>query len=236
MPSLAAACRSYWHCRGAVHIAVLVFLFNSLFSVVFASAAATAEPTSSRPVRIVALGDSLTAGLGLPIDASFPARLDTALKAKGLAVEIVNAGVSGDTASRGLARLDWSVPEGTDGVIVELGANDMLLGVDPKIARNALNEIVRRLTDRRIVVLLTGMRAAPNLGEDYGRTFESIYSELAAKYDVLLYPFFLDGVAANAKLNQADGIHPTAAGVDEIVARMLPAVEELIGRVRRNRG
>ena len=187
-------------------------------------------------MRIVALGDSLTAGLGLPINASFPARLDAALKAKGLAVDIVNAGVSGDTASRGLARLDWSVPEGTDGVIVELGANDMLLGVDPKAARNALNEIVRRLTDRGIVVLLTGMRAAPNLGEDYGRAFESIYSELAAKYDVLLYPFFLDGVAANAKLNQADGIHPTAAGVDEIVARMLPAVEELIGRVRRKRG
>lgn len=237
MDSLAAvACRSYWHCRGAVHIAVLVFLFNSLFSVVFASAAATAESTGSRPVRIVALGNSLTAGLGLPINASFPARLDAALKAKGLAVDIVNAGVSGDTASRGLARLDWSVPEGTDGVIVELGANDMLLGVDPKTARNALNEIVRRLTDRGIVVLLTGMRAAPNLGEDYGRAFESIYSELAAKYDVLLYPFFLDGVAANAKLNQADGIHPTAAGVDEIVARMLPAVEELIGRVRRKRG
>jgi acyl-CoA thioesterase-1 len=186
-------------------------------------------------VRIVALGDSLTAGLGLPADATFPAKLEAALKAKGLSVDIINAGVSGDTAARGLARLDWSVPEGTDAVIVELGANDMLRGVDPKITRSALTEIVRRLTGRGIAVLLAGMRAAPNLGADYGRGFESIYSELAAEYDVLIYPFFLDGVAADAKLNQPDGIHPTAAGVDQIVKRMLPTVEELIARVRRKR-
>jgi acyl-CoA thioesterase-1 len=186
-------------------------------------------------MRIVALGDSLTAGLGLPANATFPAKLETALKAKGLSVEIVNAGVSGDTASRGLARLDWSVPEGTDAVIVELGSNDMLMGVDPKVTRKALTEIVRLLTDRGIAVLLAGMRAAPNLGADYGRGFETIYSELAAEYGVLLYPFFLDGVAADAKLNQADGIHPTAAGVDQIVMRMLPTVEELVARVRKRR-
>jgi acyl-CoA thioesterase I len=185
------------------------------------------------PVRIVALGDSLTAGLGLPLNASFPARLEAALKAKGAAVEIANAGVSGDTASAGLARLDWSVPEGTDAVIVELGANDMLLGIDPKVTRAALTEIERRLTGRNIVVLLAGMRAAPNLGLEYGREFEAIFSDLAAGNDLIVYPFFLDGVAAHASLNQADGIHPTAAGVDEIVARILPAVEELIARARR---
>ena len=196
---------------------------------------ASAGPTPDRAVRIVALGDSLTAGFGLPVDATFPAKFEAVLKAKGLAVEIINAGVSGDTASRGRARLDWSVPEGTDAVIVELGANDMLMGVDPKVTRNALTNIVRRLTGRGIAVLLAGMRAAPNLGADYGHAFESIYSELAAEYGVLLYPFFLDGVAADAKLNQADGIHPTAAGVDQIVTRMLPTVEELVARVRKTR-
>jgi len=129
------------------------------------------------------------------------------------------------------------VPEGTDAVIVELGANDMLLGIDPKVTRAALTDIVRRLTGRNIVVLLAGMRAAPNLGLEYGREFEAIFSDLAASNaassDLVIYPFFLDGVAADASLNQADGIHPTAAGVDEIVARILPAVEELIARARR---
>lgn len=191
---------------------------------------------AERPVRIVALGDSLTAGLGLPADATFPAKLERALRAKGRAAEIVNAGVSGDTASGGLARLDWSVPEGTDAVIVELGANDMLMGVDPNVTRRALAEIVRRLAERRIAVLLAGMRAAPNLGADYGRDFETIYSELAARNDVLLYPFFLEGIAATSELNQRDGLHPTAAGVDVIVERILPKVEELIARVREKRG
>jgi acyl-CoA thioesterase I len=189
-----------------------------------------------RPVRIVALGDSLTAGFGLPANAAFPARLEQALKAKGTAVEISNAGVSGDTASGGLARLDWSVPEGTDAVIVELGANDTLRGIDPKVTRQALEEIVRRLRGRGIAVLLAGMRAAPNLGPDYGRDFEAIYSDLAAQNDVLLYPFFLDGIATDAKLNQRDGLHPTAAGVDAIVARILPKAEELVARAREKRG
>lgn len=190
---------------------------------------------ADRPVRIVALGDSLTAGLGLPVNAAFPAKLEQALKAKGLAVEITNAGVSGDTASAGLARLDWSVPEGTDAVIVELGANDTLRGIDPKVTRQALGEIVRRLRGRGIAVLLTGMRAAPNLGPDYGRDFEAIYSALAVENDVLFYPFFLDGVATDSKLNQRDGLHPTAAGVDAIVARILPKAEELVARARDRR-
>jgi acyl-CoA thioesterase-1 len=187
------------------------------------------------PVRIVALGDSLTAGLGLPVNASFPAKLETALRQRGVAVEITNAGVSGDTASGGLARLDWSVPQGTDAVIVELGANDMLRGMDPKITRAAFAEIVRRLRERHIAVLLAGMRVAPNLGAEYARQFESIYSDLAAKDGVLLYPFFLDGVAGDPTFNQPDGIHPTAAGVEEIVTRMLPQVEELVSRVRMKR-
>jgi acyl-CoA thioesterase-1 len=190
---------------------------------------------ADRPVRIVALGDSLTAGLGLPVNAAFPAKLEQALKAKGLAVEITNAGVSGDTASAGLARLDWSVPEGTDAVILEFGANDTLRGIDPKVTRQALGEIVRRLRGRGIAVLLTGMRAAPNLGPDYGRDFEAIYSALAAENDLLFYPFFLDGVATDSKLNQRDGLHPTAAGVDAIVARILPKAEELVARARDKR-
>jgi acyl-CoA thioesterase I len=187
------------------------------------------------PVRIVALGDSLTAGYGLPADAAFPAKLQKALRAKGLAVEVANAGVSGDTAARGLARLDWAVPPGTEAVIVELGANDMLMGLDPKVTRKALTEIVRRLGERRLPVLLAGMRAGPNLGDDYVRAFEAIYRDLAAEPGVLLYPFFLDGVALDAKLNQRDGIHPTAAAIDIIVARILPKVEELVARVRDQR-
>lgn len=195
-----------------------------------------AAVATDRPVRIVVLGDSLVAGYGLPADAAFPVKLEKALMAKGLAVEIVNAGVSGDTASGGLARLDWSVPNGTDAVILELGSNDMLRGIDPKLTRKALSEIVRRLRERRIAILLAGMRAAPNLGVDYARDFESIYSELAAENDLLLYPFFLEGVAADSRLNQRDGIHPTAAGIDRIVARILPKVEELLARVQDKRG
>jgi len=199
-------------------------------------AAAAAAAPAERPVKIVALGDSLTAGFGLAASEAFPAKLEKALKARGLAVEVANAGVSGDTTSGGLARLDWAVPEGTDAVIVELGANDMLRGTDPRTARRALEEIVRRLTDRRIAVLLAGMRAAPNLGAEYAQKFEAIYPELAAKYDLVFYPFFLDGIAAESRLNQRDGLHPTKAGVDAIVARILPKVEELVARVRERRG
>jgi len=197
-----------------------------------AANAAAAEP----PVKVVALGDSLTAGFNLPASAAFPARLEQVLRAKGYAVEIANAGVSGDTASGGLGRLDWSVPPGTEAVIIELGANDMLRGLDPKITQRALDEIIRRLTERRIAVLLTGMRAIPNLGLNYVQGFEAIYPELAAKYKVLFYPFFLEGVAGERSLNQADGLHPTVAGVDEIVRRILPKTEELLAQARKARG
>ncbi len=189
----------------------------------------------SQPVRIVALGDSLTAGLGLPTEAAFPARLRAALQAKGIAAEVGDAGVSGDTAANGLARLDWAVPDATGGVIVALGANDMLRGIDPAVTRQALDGILRRLGERRVSVLLAGMRAAPNLGRDFGKRFDAIYPELAVMHGALLYPFLLEGIAANAKLNQRDGIHPTAAGVERMVVGILPKVEELVARVRQGR-
>ena len=183
------------------------------------------------PVRIVALGDSLTAGFGLPREAAFPARLEAALKARGLAIEVTNAGVSGDTASGGLARLDWSVPEGTHAVILELGANDALRGLDPAVTRSALDAILRRLGERHIAVLLTGMRAPPNMGADYVRAFDGIFPTLAAAHGVVFDPFFLEGVAADRALNQPDGLHPTARGVEAIVRRILPKAEELVARV-----
>ena len=194
---------------------------------------AAAQPGSAgRPVKIVALGDSLTAGLGLPADAAFPARLARALAQKGIAAEVVNAGVSGDTAADGLARLDWSVPDDTDAVILELGANDALRGLDPAQTRANLDAILRRLAARRIPALLAGMRAPPNMGAEYTKAFDAIYPDLAAAHGAALYPFFLDGVAAERGLNQGDGIHPTAAGVDVIVAKILLPVEELIARAR----
>jgi len=188
------------------------------------------------PIRIVALGDSLTAGLGLPRDQAFPAKLATALAAKGRMVEINNAGVSGDTMSGGLARLDWSVPEGTDAVILELGANDMLRGLDPQLTRKALQDILTRLDQRHIAVLVCGMLAARNLGEDYAHAFDPMFPELAAAHHDLLYPFFLAGVAGDRTLNQPDGLHPTAAGVDVIVARILPKVEELVAKAHHQGG
>ena len=198
-----------------------------------AAAGARAE---DKPVRIVVLGDSLSAGYGLPADAAFPQRLAAALKARGVAATVNNAGVSGDTASGGLGRLDWSVPPGTDAVILELGANDALRGVDPAVTKAALEKIINKLGERHIAVLLAGMRSPRNMGADYVQAFDAIYPALASTHGLVFYPFFLDGVAADAKLNQPDGLHPTAAGVDVIVARILPQVEALIARVRAARG
>jgi len=187
---------------------------------------------AERIVNIVAFGDSLTAGYGLAVNEAFPAQLQRALSAKGLAVNVVNAGVSGDTTAGGLARLDWSVPDGTDAVILELGANDALRGFDPAVTRKALDTMLRRLQERKISVLLCGMVAPPNMGAEYGRAFNAIYPDLAAQTGAILYPFFLTGVAADPKLNQRDGLHPTAAGVAVIVDRILPQVEELIARAK----
>jgi acyl-CoA thioesterase I len=192
-------------------------------------------PAGGPAAKLVVLGDSLSAGLGLPAPAAFPARLQKALKDKGIGVDITNAGVSGDTSSGGRDRLDWSVPEGTEAVIVELGANDALRGVDPAVTRSALSEILSRLKARGIAVLLCGMLAPPNYGHDYADRFNAIYPDLGKSFDVPLYPFFLDGVAADAKLNQADGIHPTAEGVDIIVQNILPSVEALLGSIKGQR-
>jgi acyl-CoA thioesterase I len=209
-------------CRAIIQIAVAALI-----------GAASVTPTGAQaPVKIVALGDSLTAGYGLTDKDGFVPQLQAALTAKGNPVEIQNAGVSGDTASDGLARLDWSVPQGADAVILELGANDMLRGVNPDVTRRALDTIMSRLTERHIAVLICGMRAAPNLGPDYGQAFDRIFPELAAKYGAQFYPFFLDGVAAVPGLIQHDGLHPNAVGVGVIVERILPKVQELIGGVR----
>ncbi len=183
------------------------------------------------PLKLVALGDSLTAGYRLPAEAAFPAVLERVLKAKGYRVEIANAGVSGDTSTGGLDRLDWSVPDGTQGVILELGANDMLRGTDPAVTRKALETIIVRLKERGIPVLLTGMLAAPNLGIEYRTRFDAIYPDLARAHDLVLYPFFLDGVAGQRANTMDDGLHPTAQGVERVVAGILPTVETFLGRL-----
>jgi len=179
-------------------------------------------------VKLVVLGDSLSAGYQLPPEEAFPNQLQRELTARGVQVEVVNAGVSGDTSSGGLARLDWSVPTDTDAVIVELGANDALRGIRPDQTRANLNEIIERLRSRGVAVLLAGMLAPRNLGPEFAAEFDPIYSDLAAEHKVLLYPFFLEGVALNEKLNLPDGMHPTGEGVSVIVKNMLSLVEELI--------
>ncbi|GGE42960.1 arylesterase [Agaricicola taiwanensis] len=186
----------------------------------------------AQPVKIVALGDSLTAGYQLPPNQGFAPRLQAALQARGYEVVIENAGVSGDTASGGADRLDWAVGENVDGVIVELGANDALRGVDPDVTRKALDRILSRLKERNIPVLLAGMYAPRNMGPEYVQAFDRIYPELAVKYDVPLYPFFLDGVAGDRTLNLGDGVHPNEAGVGEIVERILPMVEDFVDELK----
>ncbi len=185
----------------------------------------------SKPVVLLALGDSLTAGLGLSPSEAFPARLETALKAKYPDLSIINGGVSGDTAAGGLARLDWALTEDVNGLVVELGANDALRGLDVGQTEAALDEIMAKARARGLPVLILGMRAPPNMGPDYVARFDGLYPALSKKYDALLYPFYLDGVAALPNLNQADGIHPNSRGVDEIVTRIMPKVEELIQKV-----
>ena len=180
------------------------------------------------PTRIVALGDSLTAGYGLAAPFAFPARLQAALRAEGRIVEVVNAGVSGDTSAGGKARLAWATAESPEFVIVALGANDGLRGIDPKETFTNLDAILARLKSRQIGVLLTGMYAPPNFGRRYGEEFNNVFPRLAAKHRVPFYPFFLDGVAGDAALNQADGLHPNARGVDIIVERILPHMRALL--------
>lgn len=201
------------------------WLFNA-----FAVALLIAAPLrAAAPPKIVILGDSLTAGYGLPLDQAFPMRLQAALAAKGVVAEVVSAGVSGDTTAGGLARVDRVLQENPSAVIVELGANDGLRGLEPEQSYAHLDAILERLDAKNIPVLIAGMKAPPNLGREYGTEFESIYARLAERHHAALYPFFLDGVAADAALTQADGLHPNASGVKVIVDRILPYVMRLVG-------
>ena len=199
---------------------------------IFLFGAGLASAATADPVRIVVLGDSLTAGFGLSAEDTFTSRLQSALEAKGHDVVVVNAGVSGDTASDALARVDWSVGADADAAIVEIGANDALRGLDPALTRRSVDGLVGRLTGRGLPVLVAGMLAPPNLGADYAAAFDAIYPDVAKKYGALIYPFFLDGVATRAELNQGDGLHPNKAGTAIVVERILPSVESLIERVR----
>ena len=194
----------------------------------FASLAASASALGAGGVRLAVLGDSLTAGYGLMAEDAFPTQLEARLHALGVDIEVMNAGVSGDTSAGGRARLDWLLGDAPDIVIIELGANDALRGLEPSATADNLDAIITRLRAEGLTVMLAGMLAPPNLGADYGREFDALYSRLVRKHGVAYYPFFLDGVAARPALNQADGIHPNAAGVAVIVERIVPYVRTLV--------
>jgi acyl-CoA thioesterase-1 len=223
--------RSYGTSGSAVERQRGKFVHMLVLGLALVTAGTAFAQAPAGPIKMVVLGDSLSAGLGLAGSDAFPAKLQKALKTKGIDVDMMNAGVSGDTSSGGRDRLDWSVPEGTEAVIVELGANDALRGTDPAVTRKALSDILTRLKARKIAVLLCGMIAPPNYGSDYSARFNAIYPDLAKSFGVPLYPFFLQGVAADAKLNQADGMHPTAEGVDVIVKNILLTVEAFLGAI-----
>jgi acyl-CoA thioesterase-1 len=195
----------------------------------FASVLHGNRAVAGTPV-IVAFGDSLTAGFGLQNSDSFPAQLEKALKARGQDVKLINAGVSGDTAAAGLARLDWALPDDASGVIIELGANDALQGLDPVATKATLEQMITKIKARGLPILLAGMEAPRNLGKDYVEQFRALYADLATRYDIILYPFFLDGVALDDKYLMGDGLHPNAAGVARIVEGILPKVEELLAK------
>jgi acyl-CoA thioesterase-1 len=200
-----------------------------------ALAALTAAPVQAQakePVTIMAFGDSLVHGYGLPEGEPFPAQLEAALRDKGYQVEVINAGSSGDTSKSGRSRLSWVLQDDVDAAIVVLGANDALRGIDPAVTRENLDAVLETLDDKGIATLLAGMKAPRNMGEQYVAEFDGLYPELAEKHGVVFYPFFLKGVAQKPDLNQADGIHPNAKGVRVIVDGILPKVERLIDRVR----
>ncbi|WP_160007922.1 arylesterase [Rhizobium sp. 18055] len=200
-----------------LHIAVIVA--SLMFSV----------GANARTITLVGFGDSLMAGYQLPPGDGFPEKLQAALKARGMDVTVANAGVSGDTTTGGLSRIDWSVPDGTDGVILELGANDALRGIAPEQSEKNLDQMIARLKERGIAVFLAGMVAPPNMGADYAARFNPIYEKLAKKHGVALYPFFLDGVVLNASLKLEDGMHPNSRGVDVMVQKMEPDITQFVG-------
>jgi acyl-CoA thioesterase I len=215
------------------HRRVFLQLAAALLLAVLSCPARAAEKEAPL-LKIIAFGDSLVAGHGLAADAAFPSVLQEKLRAEGYNVAIVNAGVSGDTTSGGLARLDWTLAGGADGVILELGANDMLRGIDPEITKVALDAMLAKLKARKIKVLIAGMQAAPSLGPEFKSRFDAIYPELAKKYDATLYPFFLDGVAGDPSFELPDRLHPNPAGVERIVARILPTVRAFLNQTREN--
>ncbi|MEE3047721.1 MAG: arylesterase [Pseudomonadota bacterium] len=211
--------------RGMIAVALLATFFGGVFS----------PPASAAdgPIRtIMAFGDSLTSGYGLPPADAFPVKLEAALRARGHAVRVINAGVAGDTTAGGRARLAWTRADKPDAVILELGANDGLRGLDPAETLANLRAIMEQLKAADLPVLLAGMRAPPNLGRDFGAEFDTIFATVALEYDALFYPFFLEGVAARPTLNQNDGIHPNSAGVAIVVKRIIPSVEALLSRVQ----
>ncbi len=218
---------------GLIWTRFLVFATAAIVTFYVANAPARAEATQDKQeIVILSFGDSLMAGYQIPLDKAFPAQLEAALRDKGYSVRVVNSGVSGDTAADGLARLDWSLNEKVDGAIVEFGANDTLRGIDPKVTEPSLDEILKTLKEKHIELLVAGMEAPRNWGKDYDDAFRAMYPRLAAKYDALLYPFFLKDVATVRSLNLADGLHPTPEGVAVVVRNILPEVEKLIARIR----
>ena len=212
---------SRFYCYGSIFFVPLTIL--SLVNVPSNSSEIT-QPV----IKLMIFGDSLTAGYGLKRSDSFSEKLSNALKSKGRNVRIILSSVSGDTTAGGKARLDWALIEKPDAFLLELGANDGLRGIEPSVSRENLESIIKKLKKNRVKILIAGMFAPPNLGKEYSREFNNIYSSLARKYSLLFYPFFLEGVAANPQLNQADGIHPNPKGVDEIIKRMLPIVMKLV--------
>jgi len=206
-------------------------LVNAACALAILSIAAVTPAHAAEPLRLLVVGDSLTAGWGLPRPEAFPARLQAALRAEGLSVTVIDAGVSGDTTAGGLARLPWVLGDAAhrpDAAIVQLGGNDLLRGLAPAATSANLEAILRRLNERGVPVLLAGMRAPPNLGADYTGEFDAVYPRVARQHGAMLYPFFLDGVAGVPALNQPDGIHPNAAGVAVIVERIGPYVRDLL--------
>ena len=212
-----------------------VSLVALLVAILLCAAALPKSEAKEQEMVIVALGDSLTAGLGLPQSESFPAKLEATLKAQGRNVTMVNAGVSGDTVSAALDRLDWALPPNTSAVIVELGGNDALQGLPPAEIETSLAKIIERVKAKGLPVLIAGIESPRNMGKDYVDQFHAIYRDLAERYGALLYPFFLDGVALDPGLMQEDGIHPNAKGVDRIVQGILPKVDELLTQVENQR-
>jgi len=196
---------------------------------------ATFSVASEKPIRILAFGDSLTSGYGVRPKDAFPNQLQKALKARGHDITVTNGGVAGDTTAAGLARFDWTVGNDVDAVILELGANDALRGIEPKVTRDNLQKILAKLHARKLPVLLVGMRSPTNWGDTYADDFDAIFPALAKEHGLIFYPFFLEGVVLDSKLNQQDGMHPNAKGVAEIVRQIMPSVEELIGKVQAQR-